>query len=373
MRLGTGDAVGTELNSFTLSRVGNVGSKLFSLAAVLLLFTGGGAMACYAQGKSEPDFHSLAMPSATAEPPRLARASFAAGPAHAGFGTLKIFVPVGIVGDDYWIYLNGHLVSAPPHGTPEGLGHEFTQVQLHKGGITGPPNGWEIWGAQGRYLGMINESFYGLDEFLNSGRSAVQQLFQPAVLKLDAADYTVEVMMLSGQTHYRAGDGSFPFVLTRKYYITVSGSATAQIYVALPDNYVAGGVVPLAMTNLACPSDLAGSLKRPDLDRLYRTWEEIRTDPMVQALLRAQATQGSQPQDVVMLELPSSLGGPREFDHNQIGDIVNLVLFNHPLPTHSDVAECKDKAPQFRRSYETYDGEVTDIDQRLDAFRRLAD
>ncbi len=340
-------------------------------AVVLLLLAGGFAIRRYAQSQSEAVSQPLAVSPAaenSGEPKPPAMSSTGADPAAAGAGTLKIFVPTGMVGDDYWIYLNGHLVSAPPHGTPREA-NDFLQIGMHKGGISGPPSGWELWDQKGLRLTMSNESFRGLDEFLNSGGSAAQQYFQPAVLKLDAADYTVEVVMSSEHKFYGPGESSFPFVVTRKYETSVRGGDTEQVYIAVPNNYSSDMSIAAAI-NRACPG---GSSKAPDLDWLQKTMNEYGADPMVHALQRAAATQGSQPQNVVMLDLPSSQGGSREFDRNQIGRIVSIIAANHNLPSHGDVAACIDKAPQFSRAYTQYDRLLTVVDQEMDSFRKLAE
>jgi hypothetical protein len=349
-------------NASKQSGVGKVVVRPVFFAVVLLLLAGGFAIRRYAQNQSEPVSQPLSAPPATedsGEQEPLAVSSTGADPASAGAGTLKIFIP-RMAGDDYWIYLNGHLVSAPPHGVPTGES-DFVYVAVK--------SGWEIWDQKGLRLTMSNESFRGLDEFLNSGGNAAQQFFQPVVMKLDAADYTVEVVMSSEHKFYGPGESSFPFVVTRKYETSVRGGDTEQVYIAVPDNYLSG-VAAAAAINRACPG---GSAAAPDLDWLQKTMNEYGADPMVRALQRAAATQGSQSQNVVMLDLPSSQGGPREFDRNQIGRIVSVIAANHRLPSHGDVAACMDKAPQFSRAYTQYDRLLTVVDQEMESFRKLAE
>lgn len=340
--------------------------RLVCFSAILLLLAGGFAIRRYAQKQSEPVSQPLPASSATensGEPKPLAMSSTGADPAPAGAGTLKIFVPRR-VGDDYWVYLNGHLVSAPSHGTPTGES-DFLYVPIQKG--------WEIWGEKGLRLTMSNESFHGLDEFLNSGGNAAQQLFQPVVMKLDAADYTVEVVMSSEHKSYGPGESSFPFVVTRKYQTSVRVGDTEQVYIAVPNNYSSDMAIAAAI-NRACPwIQHGGSPAAPDLDWLKRTMNEYGADPMVRALQRAAATQGAQSQNVVMLDLPSSQGGPREFDRKQIGRIVSFIAANDNLPSHGDVAACMDKAPQFSRAYTQYDRLLTVVDQEMESFRNLAE
>jgi hypothetical protein len=352
---------GSDPNAPEQSGAGKMVVRPVFFAVILLLLAGGFAIRHYAQDQAEPVSQPLAASPATEnseEPKPPAMSSTGADPASAGSGTLNIFVP-RMVGDNYWIYLNGHLVSAPPHGTPTEAS-DFLYIPVK--------SGWEVWDQKGLRLTMSHESFHGLDEFLNSGGSA-QQFFHPVVMKLDAADYTVDVVMSSEHKFYGPGESSFPFVVTRKYETSVRGGDTEQVYIAVPDNYLSNTAIAAAI-NRACPG---GSPQAPNLDWLKTTLNEYDADPMVRALQRAAATQGSQSENVVMLDLPSSQGGSREFDRNQIEQIVSVIAANHRLPSHSEITECMDKAPQFSRAYTNYDRLVTRVNQEMDSFRKLAE
>jgi len=292
-----------------------------------------------------------------------------ASSASSATGKLKIFVPVGMVGDDFWIYLNGKLASAPPHGIPETQDRDYVQVPMHRGGIHGSPDGWEIWGKEGRYLAMSNEYFSGLDGLLKGGSTVVQQLFQPVVLPVNPASYSVDLVISSpGNT----GASSFPFVVTRKYEMKVRAGETEQVYIAVPDGWNGQVAIAAMPVNRVCPSALSGRPQAPDLDQLQRWMNDYDNDPMVHTLQRAAATQGSRAKKVVVLELPPSQGGSREFDGHQISDIVGSLEFKHGLPTHSEVKECMEQAPQFTRTYTEYDRLLTELDREIERFHRLA-
>ena len=283
-------------------------------------------------------------------------------------GQLKIFVPVGMIGDDFWLYLNDHLESSPPHGTPEIADRDFIQVPLHKGGINGPPNGWEIWGTKGRYLAMSQEIFTGLNGFVHSGNKAVEQLFQPVVLTLKPAKYSLELVISSTGNR----PNSFPFVVTRKYEVTVPGGDTAQLYIAVPDNWSGTPTAMALPVNRVCPQAIWGQTPQaPDLDQLQRWINDYDSDPMVQVLHRAVAARSARSKTVV-LNLPPSQGGSREFDDRQVRNIVAALEGSHSLPTHREVKQCMEKAPQFTRTYTEYDRLLTDLDQEIESFRKLA-
>lgn len=275
-----------------------------------------------------------------------------------------------MVGDDFWIYLNGHLTSAPPHGTPAIQDHDYIVVPLHKNGIKGPANGWEIWGAEGRYLTMSQETFSGLDGFLHSGRSSVAQFFESIELPLDSLDYTLDLVMSSPG----GGNGnSFPFVVTRKYEGRVRRGITEDIYIAVPDDWSGMRLASAMPANKVCPQmNAAGQSQAPDLDQLQRWITDYDNDPMVHVLQRGLTARGSQPRRVVVLNMPPSQGGSREFDSRQIHDIVAALENNHSLPTHREVKECMERLPEFTRTYTEYDRLITDMNQEIESFRSLA-
>ena len=80
--------------------------------------------------------------------PRHANADPKAPPG-SGLGQLKVWVPVGVIHDNYWIYLNGHIVSAPPHHAPDAGSRNFVSVKTH--------DGWEIWTKDGLILRSIHD------------------------------------------------------------------------------------------------------------------------------------------------------------------------------------------------------------------------
>jgi hypothetical protein len=205
---------------------------------------------------------------------------------------------------------------------------------------------------------------------VKSGRSAVQQLFQPVELALDPANYTLDLVISSPGNSYA---GSFPFVVTRKYEMSVRRGATEQVYIAVPDNWNGLDLTRALPVNKVCPRAIAGGRpEAPDLDQLQRWITDYDNDSMVHVLQRGVATRGSRPKKVVVLDLPPSQGGSREFENRQIRDIVAALEDHHSLPTHEEVKQCMEKLPQFTRTYTEYDRLLTDLDQEIESFRKLA-
>src|SRR5207237_9817161 len=66
-------------------------------------------------------------------------------------GNLKVWVPAGMIGDDYWIYLNGSLRSAPPHGPTDPRSRSFMTTSASSVGSEPETRyGWDIWTKDGR-------------------------------------------------------------------------------------------------------------------------------------------------------------------------------------------------------------------------------
>jgi hypothetical protein len=80
----------------------------------------------------------------------------------------------------------------------------------------------------------------------------------------------------------------------------------------------------------------------------------------------------SRPKGVVVLDFPQAQGGTREFDRGQIRYIAKAILQNYLEPSHEDVARCKQTNPEFSQSYVEYDKIISDIENELRFFHRLA-
>jgi hypothetical protein len=291
-------------------------------------------------------------------------------------GKLKIWVPVGMVGGDYWIYLDGRIVSAPPHAT--------TARDLFL--VTRVDDGWQIWTQAGLALRMRHESYGNLANYIAStpGVSTCRMekagdscpleeasrdgagFFQGFELSVQPDKYTVEVAFLSqGNTH---GDtvsapSSFPFVITQKYVVDVGRGQAPEIYVGVPDGWSDRTAAQAMPVRRLCPQ----SASPPDDIQLQGWLKRYMDDPMVGVLRGADTSSKS----VVILDLPPAQGGEREFDGSQIRYIAQAISRVGYLPEHSEVAECRELFPQFSRSYSAYDKMLSVVDSDLERFHRL--
>jgi hypothetical protein len=289
-------------------------------------------------------------------------------------GRLKVWVPAGMVGGDYWIYLNGRIVSAPPHGTTDPKSHSFMTINTGGSGSDGSREsngGWEIWTAEGRVLKMRHENYDdSLTRYIGSTSGDALHVFQASDLPLHPGKFTVEVVMLSrgGPSGSPYSMRPLPFVITQKYTADVRPGQTTQLYTGVPDDWSETILVQALVAQRVCPKGASP----PDTDQLQRWVKEYLDDPMVNILRGVDASSLSRSKGVVVLNLPASQGGPREFDGNQIGYIVGSISARNNVPSHREVADCQNRFPQFSQSYAAYDKMVSTIDEDIESFHKLA-
>jgi len=293
---------------------------------------------------------------------------------HAMGGTFKIWVPAGMIGDNYWIYLNGHIASAPPRGTSDPRNNNLVVVpsgKLDAHGKRTTIDGWELWGANGRVLKMKHENYEGLTDYINSESGDALHIFQVTELPLHTGKYTVEVAMLSGAPSSGTvlSANPFPFVVTRKYVVDVGTDQPTRLYVAVPDNWSSNPEpIPALAANRVCPASTAAA---PDVDQMKGWIEDYKTDPAVMMLHDARATLPAQTNGIVVLARPVAPGGPREFDGSQVRDIVDTIAARHVFPSEDEVAACQARFPQFSESYGVYGNLIRFIAKDMASLRKL--
>jgi hypothetical protein len=289
-------------------------------------------------------------------------------------GTLKVWVPAGMIGDDYWIYLNERLKSGPPHGSTDPRSHDFMTVSVGPIGSNGhqeSKDGWDIWTSEGLILRMRHEIFDSrLASYIDSAAGDELHVFKVFELQLHPDKYTVEIAILSrgGSSASPFAVNSFPFVVTQKYVADVRPGQITKLYTGVPDDWSETRLAQAMRVDRLCPDGAAP----PDFAQLQHWVKDYVDDPVVKSLHDVNASSFSPPKGVVVLNLPSAQGGPREFDGSQITYIVDAILAHHNLPSHDEVAACQGRFPQFSRSYAAYDKMMSSIDTDIASFRKLA-
>jgi len=139
---------------------------------------------------------------------------------------LTVWVPSGVVGNDYWVYVNGHIVSAPPHPVPD----QDSDVGAMKNN-----KGWRLFGPNGVVLQEIHDDGWDHDfdpyELDAASRDALH-LFQPVELPLSPGKYKIAMAVLLRGPFYTS---SFPFVFTAGWEVEVGPGKQKQLYLPVPD------------------------------------------------------------------------------------------------------------------------------------------
>ena len=287
-------------------------------------------------------------------------------------GVLKIFVPVGVIGDNYWIYLNGHIVSAPPHSTidpkqgQEGLVRARTK------------DGWEFWSGRGLELKTrhgqwdvsIMNRYNGVGGYSTmvqwTSDQAVwdpQHIFQVVERRVETGTYAIELVILLSPDSSRS---SFPFVINGGYTRDVQSGQTEGVSPGIPDDWSDSPVAIAAATTFCDGSS-------PPSAAQLNFITEYMQDPIVKSLRAAMsASLLPHAEGVVMLDLPPEQGGSREFDGRQIRHIVDTISGHYYGYTLRDVAACQRNYPQFSRSYAELSEMISAKDKDIESFRKWA-
>jgi hypothetical protein len=286
-------------------------------------------------------------------------------------GNLKIWVPAGMIGDDYWIYVNGHLTSAPPHGPAIPKSKDFLTIQsgyVGSGGVMTRRDGWDLWTGDGLALAMRHEEYDNrLIPYINAGDKL--HVFQVVELPLAPETYTIEVALYS-PSYSDHTERSFPFVITRKYVVEVRPGQTTQLYPGVPDDWDSLGFYPARAVRGLCNVGAAP----PDVDELKRLVTQLEgivraymDDPMVKLLRGLDRPSLSRPKGTVVLDLPPAQGGPRELDATQVRAIAGAISARHAFPDRSAITECQRRFPQIE-AYAAYGKMIGDIESDMESF-----
>jgi len=269
-------------------------------------------------------------------------------------GTIAVWVPAGIIGSDYWIYLNRRIVNAPPHSTDNNISpRNFVLVAM--------PNGFEIFDDRGQQLRAVNDNWdMDIGYYVSTHPKDLPHIFQEVDLTVQPGSYTLDAAYLSNTAD------EFPFVFTHGQTISVTAGQTTKVYLAIPNGWenlrgiaarAACGVAPVA----------------PDFAELKSRVDGYMTDPLVKAVRNASAESRTTSIHTVTLNLPPEQGGQREFDGSELSHIVDGIKSEHSLQSEKDLADCQAQYPDYASSYAAYRQTIAVIDNDMAALRRFAD
>jgi hypothetical protein len=282
-------------------------------------------------------------------------------------GTLTIWVPAGIVGDSYWIYLDGRIVRSPRPGAADPRIRGST-VLIQLGGDVQRHDGWELITTNGLNLRMRHEQWdRPVDTSIRSDDPVPRPIFIPLKVERPPGEYVVEVAFLSPT--FEGEHSALPFVISRPYRGVVRVAQAQGAVVAVPDAWEPAPRLPRPRFSPcagppapADPSSIAANLKR------------YSEDPMVTALRGAVSAGTGSGGRTVKLKLPLEYGSTREFDGEQLRQIIYAIEEFANFPSAAALSECQGRVPAFASSYAAY-GKLlaTTVTAEMTSFRTMAD
>lgn len=298
--------------------------------------------------------------------------------------TLSISVPaVGAPGgnqpDHYWVYANGHLLGTMAR--PDGALRSATLIPRCPG--------FEVWDSEGMTFKVLDGRFQTTEDALSTASVKQPDLFVTQDFDLPPGHYIVQVAFVNhgascdhnrNVTNIFPHDLSaiFPLAFSLDFPITVAGGHRYKLFIPPPTDYQFGGPDELAAAALPACSLVQGD--QPSDSALNGTERDLQTfkdSPVVVALLHAAATYRTLPNGLVRLEFPPQYGGTREYDAEQIQLLTAFApsllrsRAEGGMPTHEEVAACRQQYPQFSKIFDTYDKIIDFAQSRVDAIDKL--
>lgn len=264
-------------------------------------------------------------------------------------GTLKLKVPSGITGDNYWIYINGKLVSSPPRAT---AGPQPVMVV----NLADGSGRWEAWASEG-----LVTSSTRLDEYVRSGDT--HGLFRDLELQLPPGSHSVEFLVPG------TSSGMFPYVGSTKSGLVVRPGSTTEVYLSIPQGWnnsfrlvAAANAIGMSL----CPNIRQFDIAKPT-EVLLRAVTDYRNLPLRELMLRAKSDYRTG-DSVVKIDFGS---GPREVDGGQMETII-AGLYGPPY-TRDDVAYCRRYLPQYSEAFNEFETTIEWVQRDIRSFRKLAE
>jgi hypothetical protein len=276
-------------------------------------------------------------------------------------GSIHVLVPAAIIGDNYWIYLNGQIVNAPPHSNA---------VNPKASGLTSVTTPWgrKIYNDHGLVLEMGNEDCGCVagTTCYSSVLQYPQPIFQEVILpNFPPGTYTLDAFYVNDNPTVPFRVTHFPFVITRSHTFALTAGGEVHRCLAIPKEW----------SNWALPASAAPPCENAPVDeQIVKGWaERYAHDPIVVALNAVSIAIRSPSAHTVMLNLPAEHGGRREFDGKQIALMVDGILQYHSIPSEDKGPnDCERLYPQYAGSWYQYHQILATMIKNINDFRRLS-
>jgi hypothetical protein len=272
-------------------------------------------------------------------------------------GTLVIKVPRGFLpSDDYWLYVNGKMLSAQPHPAFTTLNREFMHVAA--GSDAAPSD--EYWDATGR--AAVCEA--GRWTFPRAG--VRERVFEAVTLAEPPRKYVVELMT-------RSANKPFPFAIARME-TDIAAGATQTIELGIPPGTDEAYIVQASRCS-TCSISIhppAQTLEFIHGD-LNRTVAALDANPIVAALdemlANLSVTPGRTP--TVSATLPLAMGGGRELDARQVSLILTALQNSYGFPDIDQNAKLQSAEPPTPQLAAALSLRIKQHNARIDKFQKI--
>jgi len=268
-------------------------------------------------------------------------------------GTLILKVPRGLLpSQDYWLYVNGQIVSAPPY-EPFAHNREFSRIDV---GV-----GYEYWDRDGRAARFEGGRFTYLRPGVREPR-----VFESHPIQLAPGKYVVELLT-------RAVNRSFPFAVAR-IEAQVAAGKTEEIEFGTPagtdELMVARASRCSTCSFSAHPPDKTMEFIQNDFNRTVQEYGEI---PIVAVLNQVQLNLSVTPpsQSSVFANLPDSMGGGRALDARQVSLIIEGLETNYRFPSIDGNSSLRSAAPPILQVAALISLQINEHNKRIDNFRQI--
>jgi hypothetical protein len=221
---------------------------------------------------------------------------------------------------DYWLYLDGRLVSAPPHS---GISAKYNLVEL------GPTQGYEFWDKEGVAARVkVNGEIYSVRQGADV-RSA-------EIFDVEPGAHHLEFLLLNKE--------GFPFAINSADLELKTGDSRG-FWFNMPANYVCG-LRPAAIAPFFAAQGTDWQEEFSNRQAIVKKKiKRFADDPLVQALDEALLNVRLSPSDhpLVWVKLPSKNGGKRELDARLVAALVQYLTGQYGI--EEDLAAAPEGSP----------------------------
>jgi len=260
-------------------------------------------------------------------------------------GTLVVKIPRGLLpSQDYWVYVNAQIVSAPPYGSFTKMDREFMRVDE------------EYWDSTGQAAASVRGRF----TYLRPGLR--ERIFESQSIQLAPGKYVVELVTRAVNVK------GFPFGVAR-LETQVAAGRIEEMEFGIPVGTDETRIVPAIGRPYGLTPDKQLEYLQNDFNRTVLEYEKL---PIVAVLNQIQLNLSLTPpiRAKVFANLPDSMGGGRELDVRQLSVIIGDLESDYKFRSIDDARLLSAPAPipQLQAYLATKIGEYN---TRISSFRQI--